>query len=226
MKDPESDMVDVQSLSVLSTSPSYVLLLKEVHKLFWIELDVLASDEDKMCFFTNILNILLSHAAITEIATCSSTKGTRDLSSEDHSSGNKSWEDCLPRLDFSYCRTSYLKKYGYIIGKLGFVRYEIYSCALYMDRLGATIFCFWHWFVSNRRRSDAPSFFLECNRCLFCWNWYVVISGAVGPMFFCFFLGGGWQRQYFSDKPKRKIFPTNQTKIFPTNRKFFRTTTF
>ncbi len=124
MKDPESDVVDVQSLLVLSTSPSYVLLLKEVHKLSWIDLDVLVSDEDKICFFTNVLNVLLSHAAITELATCSSTKGTRSqyLSREDQSSEDKSWEKSLPRLDFSYCRTSYLKKYGYIIGNLGFVR--------------------------------------------------------------------------------------------------------
>lgn len=129
MKDPESDIVDVQSLLFLATSPSYVLLLKEVHKLSWVDLDVLVSDEEKICFFTNILNILLSHAAITELAGCASVKtkvtAFRDVSTGDHISGNKSWEDSLPRLDFSYCRTSYLKKYGYVIGKLGFVRYRI-----------------------------------------------------------------------------------------------------
>ena len=131
MKDPESDIVDVQSLLVLSTSPSYVLLLKEVHKLSWIDLDVLLSDEDKMCFFTNVLNVLLSQAAITELATCSSTKNGkfRDLGLEDQGSEENSREKSLPRLDFSYCRTSYLKKYGYIIGNLGFVRYKIITCS-------------------------------------------------------------------------------------------------
>jgi hypothetical protein len=127
MKDPESDIVDVQSLLVLTTSPSYVLLLKEVHKLSWIDVDVLLSDEDKICFFTNVLNVLLCQAAITELAKCSSTTGTRpqDPSVEDQNSEDDSWEKMLPRLDFSYCRISYLKKYGYIIGNLGFVRYEI-----------------------------------------------------------------------------------------------------
>ena len=124
MKDPELDTVDAQSLLVLSTSPSYVLLLKEVQKLRWIDVDMLVSDEDKLCFFTNVLNMLLCHAAITELAECSSTTnpGSRSQSHEDPSNGNKSWSEGLPRLDFSYCRASYLKKYGYIIGKLGFVR--------------------------------------------------------------------------------------------------------
>lgn len=124
MKDPESDTVDVQSLLVLSTSPSYVLLLKEVQKLRWIDLDTLVSDEDKLCFFTNVLNMLLCHAAITQLAECCSTMspGSRSQSLEDHSNGSKPWNEGLPRLDFSYCRISYLKKYGYIIGKLGFVR--------------------------------------------------------------------------------------------------------
>lgn len=128
MKDSESDVVDVQSLLVLFTSPTYVLLLKEVHKLSCVDLNVLASDGEKICFFTNVLNMLLSHAAITEMAVCASPKKARyrDLGPADYSSGHKSWEKSLPRLDFSYCRTSYLKKYGYNIGQLGFVRYAIF----------------------------------------------------------------------------------------------------
>ena len=127
MKDPESGIVDAQSLLVLSTSPSYALLLKELRKLSSIDLDVLLTDEDKMCFFTNVLNTLLSHAAITEVAKCSSKKNrsSHHLDTEDQTSGDKSRQQGLPRLEFSYCRTSYLKKYGYYIGKLGFVRYEL-----------------------------------------------------------------------------------------------------
>ena len=124
MKDPESNAVDIQSLLVLSTSPSYVLLLKEVQKLRWIDLDVLVSDEDKICFFTNVLNMLLCHAVITELAGRYSTvsTGSRSESPVDRNVGSKSWGEGLLRLDYPYCRTSYLKKYGYIIGKLGFVR--------------------------------------------------------------------------------------------------------
>ncbi|XP_028414314.1 zinc finger FYVE domain-containing protein 26-like isoform X2 [Dendronephthya gigantea] len=123
MKDSESDVVDVQSLLVLFTSPTYVLLLKEVHKLSYVDLNAIASDEEKICFFTNVLNMLLSQAAITEVAVCASRKDarSRDLGPADYSFNDKYWEKSLPRLDFSYCRTSYLKKYGYNIGQLGFV---------------------------------------------------------------------------------------------------------
>lgn len=125
MKDPDSDIVDVESLSVLSISPSYVMLLKEVRKLSSIDLDLLTSDKHKICFFTNVLNVLLSHAVISKVTSCFSTKGSgaRDQNTEDRHSVSKLWEKCLPRLDYSYCRTLYLKKYGYHIGKLGFVKY-------------------------------------------------------------------------------------------------------
>ena len=134
MKDSGTGIVDLQSLVVLSSSPSYFILLKEINKLSLLDLDKLASDEDKICFFANILNILLTHAVITEVSDCfNHYSQSRDHISqgdnpEDRSSA--SWQHHLPRMDIAYCRTAFLKKYGYNIGQFGFIRLE-YVLKLY-----------------------------------------------------------------------------------------------
>ena len=123
MKDTETGLVDIQSLILLSTSPSYVLLLNEIRKLSWVDLHQLTTDHDKICFFANVLNILLTHAAITEISKLSDNRGTTPGSTSSEDQTSATWEERLPQLGIPYCRTSYLKKYGYNIGQLGFIRY-------------------------------------------------------------------------------------------------------
>lgn len=150
MQDPDTGIVDLQSLVVLSSSPSYCALLQEIRKLCWVDLNELTSEDEKICFFTNILNVLLTHSAITEISRCSTrynkpSGNMSDSGTEDHSSAINSWKCRLPRFDTAYCRTAYLKKYGYNIGQLGFIRsvqipwyqcmYLFYVCSIYVNRL-------------------------------------------------------------------------------------------
>lgn len=120
MKDTVSNVVDAPSLLTISKSSKYISLLNELNQLSSVDLDALRSDGERICFFANILNVMLCHAAITEVVSCSIS--TRTCLSENAGLRDLSWEKALPRFEFSYCRTAYLKKYGCHIGKLGFVR--------------------------------------------------------------------------------------------------------
>ena len=140
MRDPETGVVGAQSLALLSAS--YVAVQDEVRKLSCVDLNELITDEDKICFFTNVLNTLLVHALITEATNILGHKGnsTEGENSEGHNSATvAALEKHLPKLGIPYSRTAYLKKYGYNIGQLGFVRYVLFFayCTVVVLTLGA-----------------------------------------------------------------------------------------
>ena len=55
---------DLTSLGAASTAPEYWDIVMSTRELIHVDMDLLPSNEDKLCFFTNLLNLIMVHAAI------------------------------------------------------------------------------------------------------------------------------------------------------------------
>ena len=59
---------DLSALAAASTAPEYWDIVMSTRELMHVDMDLVQSNEDKLCFFTNLLNLMLVHAAMYHAA--------------------------------------------------------------------------------------------------------------------------------------------------------------
>ena len=110
-------LIDVNDLVKSGQTKEFQQLLLSVQELSYVDLDLLESDVERICFFTNILNVMIAHATIIN---CQSDASNNKIGNS-YKNGSKILTESLilSHQQFVPCQLGFLQHIAYRIGQMG-----------------------------------------------------------------------------------------------------------
>ncbi|EDV28816.1 uncharacterized protein TRIADDRAFT_52065 [Trichoplax adhaerens] len=108
--------MDVNDLLKSGQTKEFQQLLQSAQELSYIDLDLLESDVERICFFTNVLNVMIAHATIIN---CQNDINNKTIGVNKSATKLLSDSLILSHQQFVSCQLGFLQHISYRIGQMG-----------------------------------------------------------------------------------------------------------